>query len=74
MSDSIFEIKKHFGVIKETRHGWTKELNLVSWYEAEPKFDIRDWDGHHERMSRGITLYEDEARRLYEILKENFES
>lgn len=72
--DVLYKIEKHFGVMSVTPHGWSKELNLVSWNDAPAKFDIRDWDPAHERMSRGITLYEDEARRLYEILKENFES
>ncbi|MEG0157102.1 MAG: PC4/YdbC family ssDNA-binding protein [Anaerovoracaceae bacterium] len=48
--------------------GWTKELNLVSWNNGQPKYDIREWDGTHEHMSRGITLYASEIRKLYELL------
>ena len=73
INEVTFEIQKHFGVINKRDGGWTKECNLVSWNGGEPKFDIRDWDESHERMSRGITLYEDDAKSLYEILKSVFE-
>ena len=72
--DVLYKIEKHFGVISVTPHGWSKELNFVSWNGAPAKFDIRDWDPAHERMSRGITLYENDAKKLYEILKSVFES
>lgn len=72
--DVLYKIEKHFGVMSVTPHGWSKELNLVSWNGAPAKFDIRDWDPAHERMSRGITLYENDAKKLYEILKSVFES
>lgn len=72
--DVLYKIEKHFGVMSVTPHGWSKELNLVSWNGAPAKFDIRDWDPAHERMSKGITLYENDAKKLYEILKSVFES
>ena len=53
-----FEIKEHIGVLCVYHTGWKKELNLVSWNGNAPKYDIRDWDPDHERMSRGITLSE----------------
>ena len=39
-----FEIVRHFGVVSESSRGWNKELNLVSFNDAQPKYDIRDWD------------------------------
>jgi hypothetical protein len=30
----------------------------------------RDWDPNHEHMSRGVTLHKDEAKKLFELLKE----
>ena len=42
MAEITFEITKSLGVISETAKGWTRELNMVSWNEREPKFDIRD--------------------------------
>lgn len=62
-----FAIEKHLGVISTSNNGWTKELNLVSWCGKPAKYDIRDWDENHEKMSRGITLSEDELMKLVEI-------
>lgn len=69
MSDINYEIRKEIGVISESSRGWTKELNLVSWNGAAPKYDIRDWAPDHAKMGKGITLTEDEARKLKEMLE-----
>lgn len=68
-----FEIVQHFGVLKERKNGWKKEVNKVSWNDAEPKWDIREWNEDHDKMSRGITFSEDEIENLIGILKSNFE-
>lgn len=65
-----FEIIKQLGVISESPTGWKKELNIVKWGDREPKYDIRDWDEEHMRMSRGITLHKEEAIKLSELLAE----
>ena len=70
MADFKYEIVEHIGVISESAKGWTKELNKISWNGGTPKYDIRDWDEEHLRMSRGITLHEDEAKRLCDLLKD----
>lgn len=62
---------KHLGVLKEYPDGWVRELNLISWHENEPKYDIRDWSPDHERMSRGITLTESEIIKLCDFLEIN---
>ena len=69
-----YEIQKCFGVIDISHNNWRKELNLVSWNDNPAKFDIRDWDKCHRKMSRGITLTELQAKKLFEILKSIFES
>lgn len=69
MSDIKYEIIKEIGVISEGSRGWTKELNLVSWNDAAPKYDIRDWSPDHEKMGKGVTLTEEEARKLKELLE-----
>ena len=66
------EIKKHFGVISTNSMGWTKELNIVAWNKGKPKYDIREWSPDHERMSRGITLTDDEALKLSQLFKEAY--
>lgn len=68
-----FEIVQHFGVLKERKNGWKKEINKVSWNDAEPKWDIREWNEDHDKMSKGITFSEDEIENLIGILKSNFE-
>lgn len=62
-----YEIKEHLGVIKEYDTGWRKELNMISWNGSVAKYDIRDWDENHERMSRGITLHPSEMRTLVDL-------
>ena len=47
-----FEIVRHFGVVSESSRGWNKELNLVSFNDAQPKYDIRDWDPNHEKWAK----------------------
>lgn len=70
MPEIKYEIVEHLGVISENDKGWKKELNLVSWNEREPKYDLRDWNETHEKMGKGITLSKEEAANLVEILKE----
>ena len=43
MPDIKFEIIKKIGVLSKTDKGWAKELNLISWNDREPKYDIREW-------------------------------
>ena len=59
-----FEITEELGILSENEKGWRKELNLVSWNEREPKYDIRDWNPSHERMSKGITLTRKKLKRF----------
>ena len=71
MAESVnHEIVESIGVIYEKKSGWTREINLVSWNGMDAKYDIRDWSPDHDKMSRGITLTEDELRKLVELVKE----
>ena len=56
MAELKYEITEHIGDLAELAGGWTKELNLVSWNDREPKYDLRDWNADHTRMRKGITL------------------
>lgn len=67
MAEITFKITKELGVISETSRGWTRELNMVSWNDREPKYDIRDWSPDHSRMSKGMSLTEDEMKKLVEL-------
>jgi hypothetical protein len=70
MADFKYEIMEELGVLSTSPSGWTKELNLVSWNERPPKFDIRDWSPDHTKMGKGITLTNEELESLQEILAE----
>ena len=70
--DVKYEIVEKLGVLSEGNNGWKKEINLISWNDREPKYDIRDWSENHEKMGKGITLSEEEAKRLRNILNNNF--
>lgn len=68
MAELKFEIKENLGILSESSKGWTKELNLVSWNDREPKFDIREWDPEHQKMGKGITLSKEEMLNLKELM------
>ena len=53
MAELKFEIKEHIGTVSESSKGWTKELNIVSWNGANPKFDLRDW---HRNMKKWVKV------------------
>lgn len=55
-------------MLSTTDKGWSKELNLVSWNDREPKYDLRDWNENHDKMGKGITLTRDELDKLKETL------
>lgn len=70
MADIKYEIKEEIGVLSENAKGWKKELNLISWNDGEPKYDVRDWSPDHEKMGKGITLSKEEAKQLYILLSQ----
>ena len=68
MSGIKYEIIKTIGVLSTSAKGWTKELNLISWSEREPKYDLRDWAPEHEKMGKGVTLTKEDLLALKELL------
>ena len=66
MADLKFEIIEKIGVLSETDKGWKKEINLVKWNDFAPKYDLRDWNEDHTRMGKGVTLTQDELKKLKE--------
>jgi len=70
MAEFKFEVTKHIGVLSEGSKGWQKELNLISWNDREPKYDIRDWSPNREKMGKGVTLSDDEVTALIKLLAE----
>ncbi|WP_226669813.1 YdbC family protein [Metabacillus litoralis] len=68
MANIKFEIIENIAILSEGQKGWKRELNLISWNDREPKYDIRDWDSSHEKMGKGLTLSKDELVQLKGIL------
>lgn len=68
MADLKYEIIETVGAISESSKGWIKELNLISWNERDPKYDLRDWAPDHQKMGKGITLSAEELKKLRDVL------
>ena len=71
MADFKYEIIEELGVLSESAKGWTKELNRISWNGGAPKLDVRDWAPEHEKMGKYVTLTDEEAKVLLELLQNN---
>lgn len=64
-----YEIKKHLGTVSRSDDGkYTTEVNLISYNDAPAKIDIRNWNKETGRMYKGITLTQEEAKILGQIL------
>ena len=68
MAEIKFEIIQTLGVLSTSTSGWRKELNLISWNEREPKYDLRDWAPEHEKMGKGVTLSKEDLLALKALL------
>lgn len=68
MPELKYEVTKELGILSESARGWTKELNFVSWNDRDARLDLREWAPNHERMGKGMTLSQEEARKLRDIL------
>ena len=68
-----YEITEEIAVLSE-KNGYTKELNRVSYNGAPGKIDIRTWytdeESGEKRMTKGITLSDEEAIVLRDALNE----
>ena len=69
MPDLKFTITEHIATLSTSQKGWTKELNLVSWNEATPKYDLRDWSSDHSKMGKGLTMSAEEIQALKAALE-----
>lgn len=44
---------------------WNKTLTITSWYNDQPKFDIRSWLNNYLTAGKGVVL---SAEELWEII------
>ena len=68
MVEFKYEVVERIAVLSESSKGWTKELNLISWNDREPKYDIREWSPDGRKMGKGITLSDEEVAVLKKAL------
>jgi len=68
MADIKYEIVRKLGVLSKASSGWAKELNLISWNDRDPKYDLRDWSADGTKMGKGVTLSKEELLALKELL------
>lgn len=67
-----FNLMEHIGVLSTKDNGWTREVNIVSWNDGTAKVDIREWAPDHKRMTKGVTLFEQEAETLAKVLADRY--
>lgn len=65
-----YEIIENIGIVAEERGYRTLELNLVSFNDAGPKYDLRRWvNKDSERtLGKGITMTGEQIRILRDML------
>ena len=56
MAEFKYEITERIAVLSQSPNGWERQLNMVSWNDREPKYDIRDWAPDNSKMGKGISL------------------
>ena len=70
MAEFRYEVTERIAVLSTNASGWERQLNMVSWNDREPKYDIRDWSPDGSKMGKGISLSHDEIAILKGILEE----
>nr|DAJ23029.1 MAG TPA: hypothetical protein [Caudoviricetes sp.] len=60
-----YQITQKVAVLSQSSDGrYTTEANYISYNGGKPKFDIRKWDRHNDKMFKGISLNDSEAEAL----------
>lgn len=61
---------EHVGICgRKDSTGETLQLNLVSWYDRPPIYDIRR-HGHDGKPMKGMTLTKDELLNLADLIEQ----
>lgn len=68
MAEFKYEIVQKIGVLSTSSKGWEKQLNLISWNDRPPKYDLREWAPDGATMGKGITLSKEELLALRDLL------
>ena len=73
-SDKIFNIERNIATLSD-KDNITKEFNLIKYKDLKNTIlDISKWDNSNDdkQMLKGITLTDDEARKLKDALIEYY--
>ena len=65
-----YTLYKHIGNLSKPNNGWIKELNLISWDDQKPVYDIRTWNAEHTEYGKGVTITADQMMLLKELLND----
>lgn len=74
MTNKIFNILNNIAILSD-KNEITKEFNLVQYKDLKnPILDIRKWDNSNgnKKMLKGITLTDDEAKKLKNALNKYY--
>ena len=70
MAEFKSEITERIAVLSTNARGWERQLNMISWNDNPPKYDIRDWSPDGSRMAKGISMTREELVALRDILND----
>ena len=68
MAEIKYEVVQRVAVLSQRPRGWERQLNLISWNDHEPKYDIRDWSPDGSKMGKGISMTKENLIALKGIL------
>lgn len=69
MADFKYEITEFIAPLKESdKHDWVKAVTRISWNDGPANIDIRNINMATERIGKGISITDEEAEILTEIL------
>lgn len=70
--DFTMEIEEFIGVLKENdKNDWCKAVAKISWNGNPTTVDIRNFNMAQKKALKGISLSDEEADRLVDLLLEN---
>ena len=72
-NDITYDVIEQKGILGTSKNGWTKQYNLISWNKRPAVHDIRSWSPE-SKMSKGITLTDNEIKMLKGILDKDLET
>ena len=75
MKDFSYEVTERLAIISQSTDGkYTLELNRINYNGRPAKLDLRHWShapGEEPRMHKGITLTDEEAAELGNVIALN---